>query len=423
MSIEISYTGDQVSGTIKLDGSKSLSNRALIIRALCKEDFAINNICESDDSNILQRLLSQPSEEAYDTGHAGTCYRFMTAYLALQKGTQILTGSARMKERPIGILVEALRSLGANIDYLENEGYPPLKINEIDPNQVKSEVSIAGSVSSQYISALIMIAPTLPKGLIINITGELVSRPYLEMTLKMMSHFGIEYSFTENQIVIAHQDYIAKDILIEADWSAASYYYSIASILPAEITVQGLFNESWQGDSAAAELGKAFGIETNYGDKQVTLTSNPQNRSSMFDHDFVKEPDIAQTFAIMCGANGVEGFFTGLQTLRIKETDRIDALKTELSKVGVALYKLPPKMSKKSGKEYYGISGTVKTDATPVFETYKDHRMAMAFAPLSMLFPIRINKPEVVSKSYSNYWEDLKSLGFEVKELSPDSES
>lgn len=418
MSIEVSYSGDKIEGSIKLDGSKSLSNRALIIRALCEDDFEIKNICESDDSIILQRLLAQSPKEEYDTGHAGTCYRFTTAYLALQEGTQVLTGSARMKERPIGILVEALKELGADIEYLENEGYPPLKINSFNRNENKSSVSIAGTVSSQYISALIMIAPTLPDGLVINIIGELVSRPYLEMTLKMMGHFGINYTFTENRISIPHQSYVAKDILIEADWSAASYYYSIASIKESKITLKGLFKDSWQGDSAMAEIGKKFGVETFFGDTELTLVSDPAKRSTLLDHDFIKEPDIAQTVAVMCAANGIEGFFTGLQTLRIKETDRIDALKTELAKVGVSLYKLPPKMSKKSGDEYYGIAGKAVTNDLPIFETYKDHRMAMAFAPLSILFPIQIVKPEVVSKSYTNFWKDLESLGFSISKLS-----
>lgn len=417
MSIKISYSGDKVSGKIKLDGSKSLSNRALIIRALCKEDFEIKNICESDDSIILQKLLSQSADETFDAGHAGTCYRFMTAYLAIQSGTQVLTGSERMQERPIGVLVDALRSIGAKIEYLKNEGYPPLKIHELDQETYSPSVSIAGNVSSQYISALIMIAPTLPNGLEINITGELVSRPYLQMTLNMMSYFGIDYTFTENKISIPHQDYKAKDVLIEADWSAASYYYIIASILPSQIELEGLFEESWQGDSAVAELGKSFGVVTEYGEKKITLISDPANRKFLLDHDFVKEPDIAQSLAVMCAANGMEGFFTGLQTLRIKETDRIEALKIELAKVGVAVYKLPAKMSKKSGKEYYGVSGKVNTTSIPIFETYKDHRMAMAFAPLGILFPIQMNKPEVVSKSYVNYWRDLESLGFEITEL------
>lgn len=417
MSIKLSYPNNTISGTVKLDGSKSLSNRALIIRALCDEDFEIKNICESDDSIILQKLLAQSPTDVYDAGHAGTCYRFTTAFLALQEGTQILTGSERMKERPIGILVSALKSLGADIEYLENEGYPPLKINSFDHTTKISSVSIAGTVSSQYISALIMIAPTLPDGLEINIVGELVSRPYLEMTLKMMAYFGIAYTFTENKITIPHQAYEAKDILIEADWSAASYYYSIASIREAKITLQGLFKDSWQGDSAMAQIGNKFGIETSYGENEITITSKPDSRSKLIDYDFVKEPDIAQTVAVMCAANNVEGFFTGLQTLRIKETDRIDALKTELAKVGVSVYKLPPQMSKKSGNEYYGIAGMAKSEKIPIFETYKDHRMAMAFAPLGMIFPIQINKPEVVSKSYTNFWKDLESLGFQIMEL------
>ena len=417
MSIEVSYKKDKIAGTVKLDGSKSLSNRALIIRALCPDHFEIDNICASDDSIILQKLLSQSSDEIYDTGHAGTCYRFMTAYLALKEGSQVLTGSARMKERPIGILVDALTSLGADIEYMENEGYPPLRINAFDHQKSISKVSISGGVSSQYISALIMIAPTLPEGLEIIIEGELVSRPYLEMTLKMMGYFGIDHTLEKNKISIPNQAYHAKDILIEADWSAASYYYSIASIKQADITLQGLFKDSWQGDAAISEIGKKFGIETTYGKNELTITSNPDNRSQHLDHDFIKEPDIAQTVAVMCAANGVEGFFTGLQTLRIKETDRIDALKTELAKVNASLYKLPPKMSKKSGNEYYGIAGKASAQEIPVFETYKDHRMAMSFAPLAMLFPIQIVKPEVVSKSYANFWKDLASLGFDIQEL------
>ena len=418
MSIQVSYQKEKISGTVKLDGSKSLSNRALIIRALCNDDFEINNICESDDSVILQKLLAQSRDEVYDTGHAGTCYRFTTAYLALQEGTQTLTGSARMKERPIGILVDALRDLGADIEYLENEGYPPLLIKAFDHNKKTAKVSISGGVSSQYISALIMIAPTLPEGLEINIEGELVSRPYLEMTLKMMAYFGIDHTFEGNKINIPHQEYIAKDILIEADWSAASYYYSIASIREAKITLKGLFEDSWQGDSAIANISKQFGVETQYSNHTLTISSNPENRTPLLDHDFIKEPDIAQTVAVMCAANAVEGFFTGLQTLRIKETDRIEALKTELTKVGVSLYKLPPKMSKRSGNEYFGISGKANSETAPVFETYKDHRMAMAFAPLGLLFPIHIIKPEVVSKSYANFWKDLESLGFEITQLS-----
>ncbi len=407
----------QLKGVIRLNGSKSLSNRALIIKALCEDDFNINFCSTSDDSETLKTLLASENR-TLDAHHAGTTFRFLCSYLTLQKGEQILTGSSRMKERPIGALVDALRSIGADIEYLENEGYPPLKIGSFDLATYRNEIDIPAGISSQFISSILMIAPILPKGIKINLVGDLVSRPYLEMTLKMMEYFGIEHAWEGQSISIQHQSYVAKDIDIEADWSAASYYYTLAAISgDADITLEGLYDESLQGDRAITDVMSAFGIETSFTNNTVNLKTNAQVKQ-ILDHDFIKEPDTAQSVAVACAGAGIPGVFTGLKTLKIKETDRITALQNELGKVNVYFTQMPERFAKKSNKEYYTVEGrAVSGTAAPDFDTYKDHRMAMAFAPLGLLFPVIINEPDVVTKSYPGYWEDLKKLGFEIKEL------
>lgn len=414
-SVVVSKANPSTNGTIHLEGSKSISNRVLIIRALSQGDFKIENLSISDDTTIITGLLSQ-SESTFDTGHAGTCYRFMTAYLALQDGEQILTGSQRMKERPIGPLVEALRGLGAKIDYLENEGYPPLKISTLDQTNYDRNVHISGSVSSQYLSALLMIAPVLPKGIRLHIKDELVSRPYLEMTLRMMSDFGVSHDWIDDMTIdIGHQSYVAKDYLVESDWSAASYHYEIAAFSSeARIVLEGLFDESMQGDRAIAEIARAYGVESTFTDQQVILTKSPDASPEIFEYNFIKQPDLAQSVAVMAAGLGIYSVFSGLQTLKIKETDRITALQNELKKYNVFLSKLPAKFSPKSSDEYYAVNGKAESAVISSIETYKDHRMAMAFAPLGCLFPVRILKPDVVSKSYSTYWKDLQSLGFDL---------
>lgn len=416
-SVLVSKTSTKTSGVIQLEGSKSISNRALIIRALSAQDFNIENLSIGDDTNILQKLLSQPVDEEYNTGHAGTCYRFMTGYLALQEGDQILTGSARMKERPIGPLVDALRGLGAKIDYLENESFPPLRIGTLDKDAYDRNVKISGSVSSQYLSALLMIAPVLPKGIRLHIQDKLVSRPYLIMTLKIMENFGIHHEWLDDMTIdIQHQDYTGKDFIVESDWSAASYHYEIAAFSKeADITLEGLFEESLQGDRAIADIAKSYGVHSSFKNGQVILTKDASSKTDLFEYNFLKQPDLAQSVAVLAAGLGIYSVFSGLETLKIKETDRIAALKTELQKLEVYLSKLPAKFSPKSDDEFYAVNGTAVSDTPVSIETYKDHRMAMAFAPLACLFPIRILKPAVVTKSYSKYWEDLKSLGFELE--------
>jgi 3-phosphoshikimate 1-carboxyvinyltransferase len=410
MKIKLYKPEKRLKGRIQLSGSKSISNRALLIHALCQEDFPIHHLADALDTRLLKSLIGQ-TDAIYDAGAAGTTFRFLTAYLATQEGTQVLTGTDRMKQRPIKVLVDALRQLGAEIEYLEKEGYPPLKI--LQPSQLgtRNQLSIPASTSSQYISALLMIAPTLPGGLTLHLEGKIVSRPYIEMTLKLMQHFGVGHQWEANQIRVAPQAYQAQPFTVEADWSAASYYYGMG-VLAEEVDLQldGLFRESTQGDAVLSDMMKAFGIRTSFNTKGVHL-SKKRGASSpeKFEWDFLRCPDLAQTLAVACAAAGTTGIFTGLETLRIKETDRIAALENELKKVGTTVNELPDSAG------YFQISGKATVGGhAPVFDTYEDHRMAMAFAPLGMLNPVMINEPDVVVKSYPDFWKDLESLGFEL---------
>ncbi len=412
--LRLSKAEPNVFGSIKLEGSKSISNRALIIRALTEEKFSINNLSPSEDTSVLIKALSENSDEI-NVGHAGTSFRFLTAYLSLTNKSTLLTGSDRMKERPIGPLVDALNSLGANIAYAEKEGFPPLKIKASN-REWKSEVTMPASISSQYISALCLIAPRLKNGLIINLEGDLVSRPYIQMTLDIMSHFGIESEFQESQIIIKNQAYQAKEITIEGDWSAASYYYSLCALAEkAEIKISGLFENSWQGDSVIQTIGKKIGIESSFIEGELVLTKNAESKTGLLEYDFLESPDLAQTVMVICGGLGIQGLFSGLQTLKIKETDRIEAVKKEISKFGVSLSALPTKkFAKNSGTEYYMLQGKTEMRSDVIIETYKDHRMAMAFAPLALINSMQFENPDVVKKSYPNFWKDLESLGFEI---------
>ncbi len=417
MTYTITKSNKTIQGEITLDGSKSISNRVLLIKALCENDFEIKNISTSKDTTTLQKLLAQVATgQTFDAGAAGTTYRFMTAYLSTQSGTQVLTGSARMKQRPIGILVDALRQLGAKIDYLENEAYPPLQIGEATNFGQNNHIQIAANTSSQYISALLMLAPTLPKGLDLELTGKIVSRSYIEMTLQTMAYFGIEHTWNEQTISIKPQPYQAKDFTVEADWSAASYYYAMAAFADQDLNLKlnGLYENSLQGDAIIAEMMEKFGVKTIFKEDFIYIKKSGEKRSPMFEWDFLLCPDIAQTMAVVCAGTGVQGLFTGLETLKIKETDRIQALQNELQKLQVFLSKLPAKFSKRSQKDYYMLEGKALLDE-PQFPTYEDHRMAMAFAPLAMLGDIKIEEPKVVGKSYPAFWEDIQKLGFEVK--------
>jgi len=356
----------------------------------------------------LMKSLLQTDADIRDAGPAGTTFRFLTAYLSLQSGTQVLTGSDRMKQRPIGLLVNALRSLGADIQYLEKEGYPPLKINGPNDSIGKNnQVSIPADTSSQYISALLLIAPTLPKGLELTLVGNIVSRPYLEMTLSLMHYFGINYEWSDQTIIIQPQEYTARPFTVEADWSAASYHYALAAFADnLDLQLDGLFEESVQGDAVLADMMAQFGVNTSFNESGVRLTKGKKAQTDVFEKDFLYCPDLAQTIAVICAGTDVEGRFTGLQTLRIKETDRIAALQNELEKVGVDFYEDPKR------KDRYIVKGKVNFNNIPSFATYEDHRMAMAFAPLAMFHEINIEEPEVVGKSYPDFWKDLEKLGF-----------
>lgn len=408
--INLKKLDSEAIGDITLSGSKSISNRVLIIKALCKQAFTIQNLSTSDDTVTLQSLLASNSE-VLDAHHAGTTFRFMTAYIATQTGnTRKLTGSERMQKRPIGPLVDALRTLGAEIQYDAAEGFPPLEIK--GSQLLGGEVTIAAGISSQFISALLLIAPTLQKGQVLKLDGELVSRSYIMMTLRIMEYFGVSHTWVGDTITVARQDYVAKDFYVEADWSAASYFYSVAAISSkADITLRGLHKNSLQGDIAIAAICEKFGVQTTYFDDHINLQKNADAKApDMIEYDFLLCPDIAQTVSVMCAATGTQGLFTGLKTLYIKETDRVAALQNELQKVGVFLTKLPEKFSAKSGITYHMQEGKAISTNLPSFATYKDHRMAMAFAPLALLFDIDIQDKDVVSKSYPNFWMDFKSL-------------
>ncbi len=348
---KITHDGRPLHGTIDLAGSKSISNRALIIRALCGDDFPLHRLASAKDTDTLQALLAQKDATVYDAGAAGTTYRFLTAYLAFQPGTQILTGTERMKQRPIGILVDALRQLGAQIDYVEKEGYPPLRIHAPKAAVATNQLSIAAGTSSQYITALLLLAPVMPQGLQLTLTGQIVSRPYIEMTLALMRYFGVEHSWEDQTITVKPQHYTGKPFTVEADWSAASYYYSMAALSgDVDLQLDGLFADSVQGDAVLTQMMTHLGVESTFNETGVRLRKSGQTLSPLFEWDFLTCPDLAQTLAVTCAGLGVHGLFTGLETLRIKETDRIAALQTELAKVQSWLSQLPARFSQRSEK-------------------------------------------------------------------------
>ncbi len=416
MTRNLSKSDRSVRGAIELASSKSISNRILIIRALSAVPFPIHRLANAKDTQLLDSLL-QTKTPVLDAGAAGTTFRFLTAWLSLQEGEQILTGTERMKQRPIGALVEALRKIGANIEYVDQQGYPPLRIGSPNELGTTNKLTVPAHISSQYISALLLIAPALPKGLELTLEGDIVSRPYIEMTLRLMGAFGVTHHWEGQVIRVAPQIYQAAStdgFTIEADWSAASYYYAMAAMADeADIRLGGLYENSLQGDAVLADMMQAFGVQTHFENSGIRLVKKPGTPPpSVFEYDFITCPDIAQTLAVVCAALGTRGVFTGLDTLRIKETDRIAALQTELGKTGAYLKQLPPRSSEKKVSEFYAIEGQSVVQNKPLFETYEDHRMAMAFAPLALLGPVAIADAGVVEKSYPDFWEDLEQLGF-----------
>ncbi len=400
---------------ITLDGSKSISNRALIILALCDADADryLSHLSTSNDTTTLLRLLSQRNTtDTFDAGDAGTVFRFMAAYLATRPGTQVLTGSKRMLERPIGPLVTALRTLGADIEYLGQEGYPPLRIGAPAQLGVRERVlPINAGVSSQFLSALLMIGPYLPNGLVLVPEGNMVSKTYLDMTIRLMTEFGADCTtHPDGRIEVAPGQYSPRPFRVEADWSAASYWYSLVALADqATLRLDGLFEHSTQGDSVLPTMMRAFGVDSRFDDNGVVISKTGPSRR-MFEWDFIGCPDIAQTLAVTCAGRGMQGLFTGLETLSIKETDRIAAIRDELAKVGASFVKMPARFNKSAPeKTFYMVDGQAQWDAAtqPSISTYGDHRMAMAFAPLAMLGDITIEDPGVVAKSYPRFWDDL----------------
>ncbi len=409
MHLTISKTDKTLSGTIKLPSSKSISNRVLIINALSYSPYEIGNLSDSDDTKVLDAVLNSNSN-TFDIGHAGTAMRFLTAFLSKVMGEWTLTGSERMKQRPIGILVDALRKLGASIEYTEKEGFPPLKITGTALKGGTLELD--GSISSQYISALLMIAPAVQGGLRLKLLNQITSRPYIDLTLNLMKLFGIRYSWEGNEIVVEEQNYKPIPYYVEADWSGASYWYAMAALTDeCDLLLEGLQLKSLQGDSVQAKwFSDYFGIQSEQESSGVRLTKNVKPKTDQLRLDFIENPDIAQTFAVLCVCKHLPFHFKGLHTLKIKETDRISALQAELSKFGATLTEPAHGELAWDGK----INPVLK-EQTPSIKTYHDHRMALAFAPAALTLPsIQIEDPMVVTKSYPSFYEDLKKVGFDV---------
>ena len=395
--------------TIQLPSSKSISNRALIINALGNGTHHPENLSDCDDTRVMIRALND-DKETIDIMAAGTAMRFLTAYLSVTPGTRIITGTERMQQRPIQVLVNALRELGADIEYVANDGFPPLRITGRELR--KDTISLPGNVSSQYISALLMIAPVLTNGLTIRLTGDIISRPYINLTLQLMNDFGVRAEWTDDhRLKVEPQAYNSSPFYVESDWSAASYWYQIVALSKeAEVTLPGLFKDSYQGDSQVAGIFRSLGVETIYKDKTVILKKNGKSVERL-DYDFINQPDLAQTFVVTCALLNIPFRFSGLQSLKIKETDRMAALITEMRKLGYILHETDGSVLSWEGER-------CTTEEHPAIDTYEDHRMAMAFAPTCLALPeILINNPQVVSKSYPRYWEDLRQAGFIIKEV------
>ena len=418
MNIDLHQITSIHNAHLKIAGSKSETNRLLLLQAL-HPNLQLENISDSDDSEVMRKALSS-SESIIDIHHAGTAMRFLTAYFAIQEGREVvLTGSSRMKERPIQVLVDALRELGADITYEEQEGFPPLRIQ--GKKITKSEVSLKANVSSQYISAVLLIASKLQNGLQITLEGKITSVPYIQMTLNLLNQIGIKTTFKQNQITVfpipntqhpIPNTQHPTPLTIESDWSSASYFYSIIALSNqgTQITLSSYKENSLQGDSALAEIYKNFGVETTFNGNSITLRKT--NRQPTTDNrqptDFQlnNTPDIAQTIAVTCFGLGMACHLTGLHTLKIKETDRLTALKNELTKLGANVSITNDSLTLEAST---GIHPNIK------IATYNDHRMAMVFAPLALKTPIIIEDSEVVSKSYPNFWNDLKTIGFQIE--------
>ena len=403
--------------TISITGSKSETNRLLLLQALYP-NLVLENTSNSDDSEVMMEALKlKPTTrnlQPINIHHAGTAMRFLTSYFAIQEGNEvILTGSSRMKERPIKILVDALKQLGAEIIYTENEGFPPIKI--IGKKLTQSKVSLAANVSSQYISALLLIAPKLENGLELTLEGAITSIPYIQMTLALLNEIGVITSFEKNVLKVNSQFTIHNSqLIIESDWSSASYYYSIVALseIGTQITLSSYKQNSLQGDAALAEIYKDFGVETLFNNNNsVTISKTLNLKPETLNLQLNNSPDIAQTIVVTCFGLGIGCHLKGLHTLKIKETDRLEALKTELTKLGASISVTNDSLTLQPSDANFLIGRNT------TIATYQDHRMAMAFAPLALKTSLVIEDAEVVSKSYPTFWNDLKSIGFQISEL------
>ena len=392
---------------ITITGSKSESNRLLVLQALFPS-ISLENISNSDDSDVMQMALKS-TEDEIDIHHAGTTMRFLTAYFSSQEGKSVtLTGSKRMKERPIKILVDALRDLGADISYVENDGFPPIKI--LGKEITQNEVTLSANVSSQYISALMLIGSSLKNGLKLTLDGEITSVPYIKMTLNLLHQLGIAATFKGQIITVQPKTEIVPEqtLVVESDWSSASYFYSIVALSPmgSTITLSAYKETSLQGDSVLASIYSQFGVETTFENNTITLKKvKGVSKESIITLDLVNAPDIAQTIVVSCFGLGISCDLSGLHTLKIKETDRLVALKTEIEKLGGMVHVTDKTLVLES-------SESINQDIA--IDTYNDHRMAMAFAPLALCTKIRVNDAEVVSKSYPEFWSDLEKIGFKI---------
>ncbi|EAQ42478.1 3-phosphoshikimate 1-carboxyvinyltransferase [Polaribacter sp. MED152] len=393
---------------ITISGSKSESNRLLILQKLFPE-ITIDNLSDSDDSVHMHHALTT-EDLLVDIGHAGTAMRFLTSYFAVNRGREVfLTGSERMQNRPIEILVNALRDLGADITYAVKEGYPPLKIK--GKELTKDKVQINGNVSSQYISSLLLIASKLDNGLEIELTGKITSVPYINMTLSLLSQIGIESSFEDNIIKVFPKESIeTQTVVVESDWSSASYFYSIVALseLGSSVKLSAYKKESLQGDSCLAEIYKHFGVATTFGEDCITLTKEKNTKRETLVRNLKDAPDIAQTIAVTCFAEGIACNLSGLHTLKIKETDRLVALHDELTKLGAKVI---------ITNETLQVETATSINSNVAIDTYNDHRMAMAFAPLALKVSIKINDAEVVTKSYQKFWNDIEQIGINITRL------
>lgn len=402
MNLLLQTTHSNLQAQIAVTGSKSETNRLLLLQALFP-NITLANTSNSDDSEVMEKAL-KGSEEIVDIHHAGTAMRFLTAFFAVNEGREVvLTGSQRMTERPIKVLVEALEQLGAQITYENQEGYPPIRIK--GQKITASKVNIPANVSSQYISALLLVAPKLENGIEINLVGEITSVPYIKMTLALLNDLGIETSFEGNTLKVFPKAAVAsREMVVESDWSSASYFFSLAALSEtASITINSYKENSLQGDSALVEIYKLLGVDSHFENNALTLTKNTNYTPETLNLDLNNTPDIAQTIVVTCLGLGIGCHLTGLHTLKIKETDRLEALRIELTKLGANISVTNDSLT---------LIPTKKINENIKIATYNDHRMAMAFAPLALKVPIIIENAEVVSKSYPDFWDDMKKLDF-----------